>query len=240
MRTTSILTATLLALAGVAAQAQSQDGQAVLVAANTSVQSGATGNKTPGLVNATPAKVGDSCTYARRDWSREIDPYTQVVTEVNDGGYVANFLNPQGGVTERSHYTHDGNQTRLEIVSTGAATVYSSPVPRFKYPMEQGSGWTGEYSYNTRNGTAIAKVKVEARTMESISVPAGTFSAMKIVMSGRYDEQTPQGSGSGTINETYWYAPSAGCVVKHERKITNWAGAMNINTVRELLRFVKM
>ncbi len=173
-------------------------------------------------------KVGDTCVYARRDQFKELTPYAQVVVSLNVKGYVAEFRDRDatGPKTETAHYTREGN---VFLNDGPAGKIVNAPfVPRFQFPLAVGKTWNNvSYSYelaNGQKGTWEVSGKVEA--IEELKVPAGTFRAAKVQLTG----SLKSGSG-GVMTETIWYSPDTGCVLKHMRNYPQF------KTSRELTSF---
>lgn len=73
----------------------------------------------------------------------------------------------------------------------------------FKWPLRLGEKWSSEYTlrdYSRGVHLHPSKVAVNVRTYEEVTVPAGTFNALRIQAG----------------EETFWYAPSIGWVVKEQ------------------------
>jgi hypothetical protein len=89
---------------------------------------------------------------------------------------------------------------------------------KLRFPLGPGSRWSSSDPFRARNG-ASGRIDFEYRAAawEKITVPAGTFWALKIEVGGwRYDlstivrgQQDPQ-----RIEGTIWYSPEAKCAVK--------------------------
>ena len=73
----------------------------------------------------------------------------------------------------------------------------------FKWPLRVGKKWDSSYTlWNYSQGihNSTSKVAVNIRTYEEVTVPRGTFKALRIQAGG----------------ETVWYSPSIGWVVKEQ------------------------
>lgn len=73
----------------------------------------------------------------------------------------------------------------------------------FKWPLRVGKKWDSGYTlrdYSQGIHVSTSKVAVNIRTYEEVTVPAGTFKALRIQAGG----------------ETCWYVPSIGWVVKEQ------------------------
>jgi hypothetical protein len=73
----------------------------------------------------------------------------------------------------------------------------------FKWPLRVGEKWSSEYTlrdYSRGVHLHPSKVAVNVQTYEKVTVPAGTFDTLRIQAG----------------EETFWYAPSIGWVVKEQ------------------------
>ena len=73
----------------------------------------------------------------------------------------------------------------------------------FKWPLRIGEKWSSEYTlreYSRGVHLHPSKIEVNVRTYEKVTVPAGTFNALRIQAG----------------EETVWYAPSIGWAVKEQ------------------------
>ena len=73
----------------------------------------------------------------------------------------------------------------------------------FKWPLRIGEKWSSEYTlrdYSRGVHLNPSKIEVNVRTYEKVTVPAGTFDALRIQAG----------------EETFWYAPSIGWIVKEQ------------------------
>jgi len=73
----------------------------------------------------------------------------------------------------------------------------------FKWPLRIGEKWSSEYTlrdYSRGVHLHPSKIEVNVRTYEKVTVPAGIFNALRIQAG----------------EETFWYAPSIGWVVREQ------------------------
>jgi hypothetical protein len=154
---------------------------------------------------------------------------TRIVREVNDKTIV--IANPKGN---RS-YVYDKNLNLLERHVNGVDTFYK-PLwgPIYKYPMQPGNKYNVEFSYNRPDGlyhNVSATVKVIG--WETVTVPAGTFRALKIKMEGlsNYQFTTSYGTiGNDTmyIEEIIWFAPEIKRHVLYLYESNWWGGQQQL------------
>jgi hypothetical protein len=71
---------------------------------------------------------------------------------------------------------------------------------------------------------------------ESVTVPAGTFFALKIELVGPYRARNSEGSWTGRIEDTLWYSPQVRNAVRYEYKDTTGTSPYN-HEIHELVDF---
>jgi hypothetical protein len=87
---------------------------------------------------------------------------------------------------------------------------------RFRWPLESGKSWS--FPNNGANFTFTWDVKADG--WESVTVPAGTFKALKLSMT--------RSGGRGSGSEALWYAPEVKGLVK---RVTNYASSERRNAI---------
>ncbi len=107
---------------------------------------------------------------------------------------------------EGKHYSdvYDINLNWIGSFSEGRELESAEPCIRvFKWPLTVGEKWSSEYTLRDYwHGVHLrcSTVAVRVRACEEVTVPAGTFEALRIEAG----------------EETVWYAPSIGWVVKEQ------------------------
>ena len=137
-------------------------------------------------------KVGDSYTYSLMDYysKSEIRRQTQTITSITD----SEILYDDGFVTDLL-----GNS----LFSRGTGTRFSS---NQELPLEYvvGKQWTSKYNgLSSRNGLITTEVELRIVARERIVVPAGTFNAYRIRITG--SSHSP--SNSARVETTIWMSP---------------------------------
>jgi len=131
---------------------------------------------------------------------------TRIVREVNDKTIVIG--NPRGN----RRYIYDKSLNLLESHVNEVDTFYK-PLrgPIYKYPMQPGNKYNVSFSYNRPDGTDndySATVKVHG--WETVTVPAGTFKALKVEMYGYWEHPIantmPPQYGRADFKEIFWLA----------------------------------
>lgn len=98
-----------------------------------------------------------------------------------------------------------------------AADVRFTPLyPTFRFPLEKDKSWSGSVSWSGSGVTTKHDLKMRVAGWERVTVPAGTFDAIRVNVSGYIHTTTGSGFGQGTIKDTMWYAPAVRQIVKHE------------------------
>jgi len=162
-------------------------------------------------------KVGDTWVYQGADLAtgEKRQPVTSTVESVLDDRMV--FQTGEQSET----YTRELNM--MEIRRGNSPTFSANPFwARYQFPLEVGKQWEGKFDTVSRGGERGYrwqwKVKVEG--VESITVPAGTFEAIKLRLDGFYT--CSRGCDwSGRRTETIWYAPVVKRHVKTEFEETS-------------------
>lgn len=104
------------------------------------------------------------------------------------------------------------NGTDTVLVSSTLTQAQSS-TPFRDWPLKVGKKWKYESEWKNAEGTAmITSQDVEVVSYGAVAVLAGQFMAYKIKHKGTF---TNSRSGSGKMNDTYWYAPALKMDIKH-------------------------
>jgi uncharacterized caspase-like protein len=173
---------------------------------------------TPGArVNRPEIRVGDRWRYLVTD--RYTDLKQSAVIEAT-------------AITENRIYTRNLQVAAGQAVPAGGAIAvwdrswnqlrhgdmeYAPYYPSFQFPLETGKSWSGNVTYTVDSGETVAhELKMQVVGWERVTVPAGTFDCMKITMTGHFVVRAAIGTGTGTVNDAAWYAPSIGQVVMRD------------------------
>jgi len=132
---------------------------------------------------------------------------TRIVREVNDKTIIIG--NPRGN----RRYIYDKSLNLLESHNNEVDTFYK-PLwgPIYKYPMQPGNKYDVSFSHNRPDGADndySATVKVHG--WETVTVPAGTFKALKVEMYGYWEHlavnSIPPQYYRADFKEIFWLAP---------------------------------
>ena len=153
-------------------------------------------------------KVGESWRY------RITDRYTNLthaasfeVTAVTE-----NRIHTQtsGGVIEI--WDRNWNLTRQGEIE------YSPFYPSLQFPLEPGKRWSGTVQWKISSGIMQHQVTAQVAGWERVTVPAGSFDAVKVILRGNFLESLTLSyyAQNGAVSHTIWYAPAVRQIVKKE------------------------
>jgi len=117
------------------------------------------------------------------------------------------------------HATENGEP----LAMTPELNVLESPRTResnpraLSFPLEVGKRWSysSDWLFKAKGSQGTIRSEVAVVGHESITVPAGTFDAFKVVAKGWLGGTSPINSQyNAEMTTTYWYAPAARAVVK--------------------------
>jgi hypothetical protein len=196
----------------------------------------------PSKIDAPTLKVGDSWTYDRTDGWKNLKEYTTVVvvTEVSDTESRSEGKRSDNGQVATVFRNKDLNRVRTEV---GDRRFLAEPYyPLYSFPLETGKSWEKEVTFTRSydDWKVVSKMKGQVLGWEKVSVPAGTFEALKIVLSGSYNGSGGPNTGgagrwTGQQSETIWYAPEVRNAVK---SVYEDGGARSITkTILELVEY---
>jgi len=115
-----------------------------------------------------------------------------------------------------SRYTHDWNllYTRGR---DGIERTYQPYMPLFTFPLEPGKSWQAKYTMSRSDGRTYENdMSVTSVGWENVTVPAGTFRAMKLSSVMWYRRTDSGGSAGGRVVMNRWYVPEVKRYVKSE------------------------
>ena len=145
-----------------------------------------------------PIKTGASWDYTLNSSLTGTDSFTRSILDTNDGGFTDQDAWAAGTVRTGSWSCDNGNLTTLSLgglatVSTSeqtfVATSQESSGITYPSPMETGASWSQQLSISGdmviadgMSGTATVDATQSCTAVgeESVTVPAGTFTAMKL------------------------------------------------------------
>lgn len=93
-----------------------------------------------------------------------------------------------------------------------------------RFPLNPGKSWDFSYTAKVKMNTIRVTQRALVIGWETVTVPAGSFRALRVEHRGTYAATDNTYHWSGRIRETYWYAPKAQRVVKREYHDTKGDG----------------
>jgi hypothetical protein len=206
----------------------------LLAAASASAQNSALRIESPGV------RVGDTWIFNKIDgWKGSLEAVSvNVVKQSDRSGIVMESSSLDGSSVAKVLRSTAFNLVRIE--APGFTQKAEPFYPNYSFPLYVGKTWTGKVALsNTRElGTeVIAELQGKAVGWEMVTVPAGTFLALKLNMKGNYAATGISGNWNGTIQDTLWYAPEVRNAVRYEY-IDFTGGTSRYNhEIHELVRF---
>lgn len=141
--------------------------------------------------------------------------------ESEDFIYRQKLLIDQNGVFVKE--TYQKINVLFGLTKEGTLT-YNEPLPRIKFPFEAGKKWNWKGKEFDDDDTYILDLNSRIDNIEKVTVPAGTFDAIKLVTSVKSTKGTKS-------NVTEWYAKDVGLI----KMIAIVEGGGVIGAARDLL-----
>ena len=190
------------------------------------------------LVERPTIKVGDSWTYQEtNDWRSVVtDTYSFTVSSVSDKEIELTRKSEKAGTAVTVSETPDLNSI-TRATSDGNIVRYSPDNGAFSFPLAVGKSWEAKADWTAGTHTGSYSLATKVVGWEQVTVPAGTFTALKITKTGYYHATNGQSSGSGNMHIVFWYAPTVKGMVKMQYEDTNWAGAPYNKKTVELVAY---
>ncbi|MBC7957253.1 MAG: hypothetical protein H7Y33_15440 [Cytophagales bacterium] len=172
-------------------------------------------------------RVGQNNAWAETntlvDGTPQTRNYHQIVRTLNaDGGYGADYVDLGGALLESYTFDKDDNRLRRFTAFNSNTCTYSPRRNFFDFPLYVGKSWSTDWLYNCSSGyheNATHTAQVQA--MESVTVGAGTFDALRIQYQTQFTNSNDAGllngvSGSATYSQegTCWWAPTLKRMIK--------------------------
>jgi hypothetical protein len=184
-------------------------------------------------------KVGDTWIYNKLEgWNNVLEDISVVrVKRVGPGGIFMEATGLDGGNLARIQRTADFNLVRIQAPKFTKTTL--PYYPNFSFPLWVGKTWKGKVAFeSTDQPGKEVHAELEGRVVgfESVTVPAGTFFALKIELGGPYRARNLEDSWTGRIEDTLWYSPQVRNAVRYEYKDTTGTARYN-HEIHELVDF---
>jgi hypothetical protein len=146
--------------------------------------------------------VGDMWTYSTQLPSQPSKITTTIVIGVKDPDYSIRMIQPDG---------------RYEVSSTKGVAGFFAGLPTFgnvgslAWPLSVGQHWSESFLERSTNPPTPIKADLTVDAYELITVPAGTFSAFRLVA-----RACPEVSQGGCASIRIWLSPQVKNVTKLE------------------------
>jgi hypothetical protein len=159
----------------------------------------------PAHVAQPEIRVGDSWTFAVLDPLSGVEQgeTTMTVSAVTD----AEIRTSEGAIYDRQLATKRLN-----------GSDYSPVEQVYAFPLEVGKKWSHSPAFDYRNcGKSTMTLEAEVVGWETVTVPTGTYRALRIDHTGR----SANTCGTPRLIRKYWYVPELKNAVRYE---TLWQG----------------
>jgi hypothetical protein len=177
-------------------------------------------------------RVGDVWRYRTRDlWNdRQVGVVNQRLAETQPDRHVLRV----GSSPEReATVLLDHNMVPCYTMKNSSKVQCGGP---FSFPMRVGS----THAFDKQpwpNGLGHTSEQCETVAAERVTVPAGTFDTLRIECKGFWTRSF-EGTGSGRVQETFWYAPQVHRSVQSRYETWTAAGAPDTRQFTELLAYL--
>jgi len=159
--------------------------------------------------------VGASATYNVADLLLDgetlLSSYTDTTTLLNPDGSYEISRSRGGPVSRIMSFTAAGHRTKQHFPPLGVTCTYTPPRVYIDFPLHFGKRWTSAWEYACDNGgRERAALSGQVVALERITVPAGTFDAIKVVVRIDLTEATDPSlvNGEYRLDSTCWYGTS--------------------------------
>ena len=196
--------------------------------------------QTPGPVSAPAIKAGDTWTFKRTDRverveDKRVGESIWRVVAADDKTYeIEAIVKIQGSANApvKLVYSRDGGWLQF------GNTRYDPAQTNLSFPLQPGKEWGGRYKYPSSQTSETVDAQMDAKALdwESVTVPAGTFKALKIAYTGRWGMMRGPYRIGGEFVRTGWYVPEIRQFARWENKVYG-ANAVQVDVVLELASF---
>jgi hypothetical protein len=176
-------------------------------------------------------KVGDAWTYRwiQRDYNKSRQrTMAKSVTAVSDNEIRTRF----GKLT--FVYNRDWNMMLVDRPDKDNRK-FEPFAPFYSFPLEPGKTWDQKYKVVRPDREYEYDGEATVEGWEDVTVPAGTFKALKISSLAAFRRLDNRGRGKLTV--TTWYSPKVGSYVKMERLQVGNNNIVSIDDIQELVSY---
>ena len=171
-------------------------------------------------VQTPPVHVGDRWVTDTTDSQDAKLSYRseRVVTEMPEGRIVTTVRNLKSKYTRTVEYDRQWSLLSARQ-PTGATTTYSPAIQYLRFPAKPGDSWRVESTETSSTGELKThSIAASVDGWEMVTVPAGTFRALKIVL---HDDLRDKGAVVQQGEDVSWYVPNVRRTVKTEESSYN-------------------
>lgn len=186
----------------------------------------------PAEVPAPVLGVGNEWRYVMRDAMTGLvtDRTQRRVTAAGPDGYT---LAENSQATGPFEARYDRNLNPIRWKNRAFAPAY----PRYAFPLAIGKTWQADVRSSAvpavRYGTLLERGSAVVRGWERVTVPAGTFTALRIDLAIDWRD-TDEASLWGNSTDTFWYVPAVRDAVLRHRVDFSQGRMESNNSVTEL------
>jgi hypothetical protein len=161
--------------------------------------------------------LGDSWSYTRNSYSTSRTTstvkleYELFVSSTSDPTYSLLYSSVVDGKSQRNNQTWSKDTNYMNRGGDGGKW---QEYGWYKWPLAEGNTWTASWKFPT---TDESECQVKAQGWETVTVPAGTFDALRINFSCGYFYHGVD-SGNGRTTDVVWYSPLVKRHVRMQRK----------------------
>jgi hypothetical protein len=177
--------------------------------------------QSPGPISAPAMKVGDRWTFKRTDRVERVEDKKvgeatwEIVAIGEKTCELQSTIKGQESTPTKFVYSRDGGVLVRGVTKFDPAETYLA------FPLEQGKEWGGRYKFPSAqtSETVDAELYGKAVGWESVTVPAGTFKALKITYTGRWGMMRGPYRIGGEYVRAGWYVPEMKQFIRSEFKV---------------------
>jgi len=184
----------------------------VTVGALATALSAAAADPHPASVPAPDIRVGDTWTYDSIDGYKEVREFSleSRATEVSADRITLEWKRTDGRAT--GAWIVNRHLNWIERRSSAGVNTADPYYPNLSFPLSVGKTWSQKVRFVAKyeqEKTIEADLDGKVVGWEQVAVPAGTFEALKIEISGPYKGSSGNFNWKGYLREFVWYAPEA-------------------------------
>jgi hypothetical protein len=194
---------------------------ACLVPVHGQAQSAAMGDSPAGEIQRPPLTVGDSWRYRRTDGFTRVTrgEFTFKVTEVGEAQIT--FVRDSDRIGLLKVVTTKELNT-LSVGEGESVRRFKPHYPLFAFPLAPGKFWSSNVEFPNRHHRLVrSSANGRVLSWEGVSVPAGTFDALKLTVDSNYTVGDNP-FRKGQLTESCWYVPSIRRCAKYTFRDWNW------------------